>query len=135
MTWGAVRCGPTRRQRVAYADRQGCHVARRSTAVAGTRDNGRSDAPVAVGVQEPREAGGRPACHGAPDRPSSIPKLLALLHYRRQVNRKTLEGSRNPFIVGQSASWRLSAAPCLYSLTEPYLSRRIQYADGTRQRL
>src|ERR1017187_7876758 len=27
---------------------------------------------------------------------SSIPKLLALLHYRRQVNRKTLEGSRNP---------------------------------------
>src|SRR5271170_7682639 len=28
--------------------------------------------------------------------PSSIPKLLALLKYRRQVNRKTLEGSHNP---------------------------------------
>jgi hypothetical protein len=27
---------------------------------------------------------------------SSIPKLLNLLQYRRQVNRKTLEGSRNP---------------------------------------
>jgi len=27
---------------------------------------------------------------------SSIPKLLSLLQYRRQVNRKTLEGSRNP---------------------------------------
>ena len=27
---------------------------------------------------------------------SSIPKLLGLLKYRRQVNRKTLEGSRNP---------------------------------------
>jgi hypothetical protein len=27
---------------------------------------------------------------------SSIPKLLSLLKYRRQVNRKTLEGSRNP---------------------------------------
>ncbi|MGO9553251.1 ISAzo13 family transposase [Mycobacterium sp.] len=27
---------------------------------------------------------------------SSIPKLLGLLQYRRQVNRKTLEGSRNP---------------------------------------
>src|SRR5271156_1409368 len=27
---------------------------------------------------------------------SSIPKLLALLKYRRQVNRKTLEGSHNP---------------------------------------
>src|SRR5271166_3146393 len=27
---------------------------------------------------------------------SSIPKLLGLLGYRRQVNRKTLEGSRNP---------------------------------------
>jgi hypothetical protein len=27
---------------------------------------------------------------------SSIPKLLDLLRYRRQVNRKTLEGSRNP---------------------------------------
>src|SRR5271163_256191 len=27
---------------------------------------------------------------------SSIPKLLGVLHYRRQVNRKTLEGSRNP---------------------------------------
>jgi len=27
---------------------------------------------------------------------SSIPKLLALLNYRRQVNRKTLEGSHNP---------------------------------------
>ena len=27
---------------------------------------------------------------------SSIPKLLDLLQYRRQVNRKTLEGSRNP---------------------------------------
>jgi DNA-binding phage protein len=27
---------------------------------------------------------------------SSIPKLLGLLHYRRQFNRKTLEGSRNP---------------------------------------
>jgi hypothetical protein len=27
---------------------------------------------------------------------SSIPKLLGLLNYRRQVNRKTLEGSRNP---------------------------------------
>jgi hypothetical protein len=27
---------------------------------------------------------------------SSIPKLLVLLKYRRQVNRKTLEGSRNP---------------------------------------
>ena len=29
-------------------------------------------------------------------RKSSIPKLLGLLKYRRQVNRKTLEGSRNP---------------------------------------
>ena len=27
---------------------------------------------------------------------SSIPKMLGLLKYRRQVNRKTLEGSRNP---------------------------------------
>jgi hypothetical protein len=27
---------------------------------------------------------------------SSIPKLLDMLKYRRQVNRKTLEGSRNP---------------------------------------
>src|SRR6185312_8917481 len=27
---------------------------------------------------------------------SSIPKLLGLLRYRRQVNRKTLEGSHNP---------------------------------------
>jgi hypothetical protein len=27
---------------------------------------------------------------------SSIPKLLGLVNYRRQVNRKTLEGSRNP---------------------------------------
>jgi Rhodopirellula transposase DDE domain len=27
---------------------------------------------------------------------SSIPKLLGLLKYRRQANRKTLEGSRNP---------------------------------------
>ena len=27
---------------------------------------------------------------------SSIPKLLGVLNYRRQVNRKTLEGSRNP---------------------------------------
>src|SRR6185437_16787069 len=27
---------------------------------------------------------------------SSIPKLLGLLRYRRQVNRKTLEGSDNP---------------------------------------
>src|ERR1039457_5066316 len=27
---------------------------------------------------------------------SSIPKLLGLLNYRRQVNRKTLEGSRDP---------------------------------------
>jgi hypothetical protein len=27
---------------------------------------------------------------------SSIPKLLDLVQYRRQVNRKTLEGSRNP---------------------------------------
>ena len=27
---------------------------------------------------------------------SSVPKLLGLLKYRRQVNRKTLEGSRNP---------------------------------------
>ena len=27
---------------------------------------------------------------------SSVPKLLGLLNYRRQVNRKTLEGSRNP---------------------------------------
>ena len=27
---------------------------------------------------------------------SSIPKLLEMLKYRRQVNRKTLEGSRNP---------------------------------------
>jgi hypothetical protein len=27
---------------------------------------------------------------------SSIPKLLDLLHYRRQVNRKSLEGSHNP---------------------------------------
>jgi hypothetical protein len=27
---------------------------------------------------------------------SSIPKLLDLLQYRRQVNRKALEGSRNP---------------------------------------
>jgi len=27
---------------------------------------------------------------------SSIPKLLSVLSYRRQVNRKTLEGSRNP---------------------------------------
>jgi hypothetical protein len=27
---------------------------------------------------------------------SSIPKLLDMLNYRRQVNRKTLEGSRNP---------------------------------------
>src|SRR5277367_6926648 len=27
---------------------------------------------------------------------SSIPKLLGVLKYRRQVNRKTLEGSRNP---------------------------------------
>ncbi|MCU4161815.1 ISAzo13 family transposase [Acidiphilium sp. AL] len=27
---------------------------------------------------------------------STIPKLLELLHYRRQVNRKTLESSRNP---------------------------------------
>jgi hypothetical protein len=29
-------------------------------------------------------------------RKSSIPKLLGLLKYRRQVNRKTLEGSRSP---------------------------------------
>jgi hypothetical protein len=29
-------------------------------------------------------------------RKSSIPKMLGLLNYRRQVNRKTLEGSRNP---------------------------------------
>ena len=28
--------------------------------------------------------------------PNSIPKLLAVLKYRRQVNRKTLEGSHNP---------------------------------------
>ena len=27
---------------------------------------------------------------------SSIPKMLGLLKYRRQVNRKSLEGSRNP---------------------------------------
>ena len=27
---------------------------------------------------------------------SSIPKLLGIVGYRRQVNRKTLEGSRNP---------------------------------------
>jgi hypothetical protein len=27
---------------------------------------------------------------------SSVPKLLGLLKYRRQVNRKTLEGSHNP---------------------------------------
>ena len=33
---------------------------------------------------------------GAQDRKSSIPKLLELLQYRRQVNRKTLEGSHNP---------------------------------------
>jgi hypothetical protein len=29
-------------------------------------------------------------------RKSSIPKMLGLLNYRRQVNRKTLEGGRNP---------------------------------------
>jgi hypothetical protein len=33
---------------------------------------------------------------GHPIAKSSIPKLLGLLKYRRQVNRKTLEGSRNP---------------------------------------
>ncbi len=32
---------------------------------------------------------------------SSLPKLLGLLKYRRQVNRKTLEGSRNPDRDGQ----------------------------------
>jgi hypothetical protein len=30
---------------------------------------------------------------------SSIPKLLDALEYRRQVNRKTLEGSRNPDVM------------------------------------
>ena len=33
---------------------------------------------------------------GTRSRKSSIPKLLGVLEYRRQVNRKTLEGSRNP---------------------------------------
>ena len=32
---------------------------------------------------------------------SSIPKLLSALNYRRQVNRKTLEGSRNPDLDAQ----------------------------------
>ena len=35
-------------------------------------------------------------CMGHQIAESSIPKLLGVLNYRRQVNRKTLEGSRNP---------------------------------------
>ena len=59
--------------------------------------NGRPDAAAAVGLEEPREAGGGAVCDGAPESSkSSIPKLLELLQYRRQVNRKTLESSRNP---------------------------------------
>ncbi len=35
---------------------------------------------------------------------SSIPKLLKLLGYRRQLNRKTLESSRNPTVTPRSST-------------------------------
>ena len=77
-------------------DRKGSNSAGRPAAVGGTRDDGRPDAAADVGFEKPCETGGglREMGHKIAD--SSIPKLLGLLRYRRQVNRKTLEGSHNP---------------------------------------
>src|ERR1700712_5167973 len=55
-----------------------------------------SDETLAVGLEEPREAGGSLRALGHRIAKSSIPKLLERLDYRRQGKRKTLEGSRNP---------------------------------------
>jgi hypothetical protein len=57
---------------------------------------GDPDAAVAVGVEEPRKAGAALCAMGHQIAKNSIPKLLDLLQYHRQVNRKTLQGSRNP---------------------------------------
>ena len=61
-----------------------------------TLDAGRSDATLAVGVEEPRQARGGAVRHGASGRGEQPARLLEHAGYRRQVNRKTQEGSHHP---------------------------------------
>ena len=49
-----------------------------------------------MGLEEPREAGGGVVGGWYKTKKGRIPKLLGVLRYSRQVNRKTLGGSRNP---------------------------------------
>jgi len=49
-----------------------------------------------MGLEEPRKLAAALCAMGHQVSKSTVPKLLELLHYRRQVNRKTLESSRNP---------------------------------------
>src|ERR1700688_906962 len=53
------REGAPKRRRPAGDNYQGSDIARRSAAVARTGDDGRSDAPAAVGFKKPREASDR----------------------------------------------------------------------------
>jgi hypothetical protein len=70
--------------------------------IARAGDDGRSDAAVAVGLQEPRQAGGtalREMGHKVSS--AGIPKLLGELKYCRHFNRKTKEGGKHPDRDGQ----------------------------------
>src|SRR6202050_4793988 len=58
------REGAPERRRPAGDNYQGSDIARRSAAVARTGDDGRSDAPAAVGFKKPREASDRAARDG-----------------------------------------------------------------------
>jgi Rhodopirellula transposase DDE domain len=51
---------------------------------------------VAVGLEEPRQAGSGAVCDGASDCQEPHRQVAGLLQYRRQVNRQTLEDRRNP---------------------------------------
>ena len=62
---------------------------------------------------------------------SSIPKLLGLLQYRRQVNRKTLEGSRNPDRDAQFEHIN-AAVTAMQSAGQPVIS--VDTAGGSPRR-
>ena len=82
-----------RRTPGAHADRS--HAVGGLAGPAGVDDAGRSDAAARVGVQEPCEARAGVARHGASRFREPDSSMLDRLGYRRQVNRKSLEGGHH----------------------------------------
>ena len=64
--------------------------------IARARDDGRSDAAVAVGLQEPRQAGDGASRHGLTKSAPRHSQAAGGIEYCRHSNRKTKEGGKHP---------------------------------------